>query len=244
MATDKASGFYDDSQPRSGLHFTLYRLRQELASRGHSMTHRDLAEGLDVLSLGSIDIETEDQDSLGLRKFGRASFIVNLAGVKREDLDKDPHARWYVEFHPFVTASIDKIAYRQFNYDRWMKGRTQLARWLIGQLVLKYTQAALGNSFVMKYSTIKRDSGLLDSYKLERQAVAALDEAWEELRALGVLISYTKDEQRGARAKLEDVSYKLLPTRVFVSEQRAANKRQLDSKGALPPQQQESEPLL
>lgn len=240
LATEKASGFFDDSQPRSGLHFTLYRLRQELAARGHSMTHRDLAEGLDVLSLSHIDIETEDQDSLGLRKFGRTSFIVNLAGVKREDLDRDPHARWYVEFHPFVTASIDKIAYRQFNYDRWMKGRTQLARWLINQLVLKYTQAALGNSFVMKYSTIKRDSGLLGGYKLERQAVAALDEAWDELKELGVLTSYRKDEQRGARAKLEDVSYTLMPTRVFASEQRAANKRQLEAKATAAPQAQET----
>jgi hypothetical protein len=221
------------------LHFTLYRLRQELSARGHSMTHRDLAEGLDVLSLSHIDIETEGQDSLGLGKFGRTSFIVNLAGVKREDLDRDPHARWYVEFHPFVTAAIDRISYRQFNYDRWMKARTQLARWLINQLVLKYTQAALSNTFIMKYSTIKRDSGLLGGYKLERQAVAALDDAWDELKELGVLASYRKEEQRGARAKLEDVSYTLLPTRVFASEQRAANKRLLDAKTAATPQAQE-----
>jgi hypothetical protein len=40
-----------------------------------------------------------------------------------------------------------------------MNCRTQLARWLIGQLVLKYTQAALTNSFEMRHSTIKRDSG-------------------------------------------------------------------------------------
>lgn len=239
LATKKPSGFFDDSKPRSGLYFTLYRLRQELASQGHAMTHRDLAEGLDILSLGGLDIETEsDQDSLGVRKFGRATFIVNLAGVKRDDLDRDPNARWYVEFHPFVTASIDKIAYRQFNYHRWMQCRGQLGRWLISQLVLKYTQAAQTTHFKMKYSTIKRDSGLLDGYKIPRQAVAALDEAWEELKQQGVLSSCKKEEERGARAKLEDVTYTLLPTRTFASEQRTANKRQLDAKASSEPQQE------
>ena len=238
LATEQPSGFFDESQPRSGLYFTLYRLRQELAAQGHSMTHRDLAEGLDILSLGGLDIETEgDHDALGVRKFGRSTFIANLAGVKREDLDLNPNARWYVEFHPFVTASIDKIAYRQFNYHRWMQCRGQLGRWLISQLVLKYTQAAQATSFTMKYSTIKRDSGLLDGYKLPRQAVAALDEAWEELKEREVLASYTKAEERGARAKLIDVSYTLLPTRTFSTEQRAANKRQLDAKAAIVPHQ-------
>ncbi|MFX8133648.1 hypothetical protein ABTK90_19750, partial [Acinetobacter baumannii] len=50
LATENDAGFFDDTMPRSGLHFTLYRLRQELAARGHAMTHRDLAEGLDILS--------------------------------------------------------------------------------------------------------------------------------------------------------------------------------------------------
>jgi hypothetical protein len=235
LATENASGFFDETLPRSGLHFTLYRLRQELAARGHAMTHRDLAEGLDILSLGTIDIETEGegQDSLGLGKFGRSPFIGNLAGVTRGDLERNPHARWYAEFHPFVTSSIDKIAYRSFNYDGWMRCRQQLARWLVKQLVLKFTQAAVGYTFVMKYSTIKRDSGMLEGYKLERQAVAALDEAWDELVERHVLTSYTKDEQRGARSKLEDVSYTLHPTRLFAAEQRAANKRQRDAKEAI-----------
>ncbi len=231
LATEQAAGFFDEAQPRSGLYFTLYRLRQELAAQGHSMTHRDLAEGLDVLSLSTLDIEiASGDDHLGIGKFGRSPFIVNLIGVKREDLDRSPDARWYLEFHPFVTASIDKITYRQFNYQRWMNGKTQLTRWLLSQLVLKYTQANFGNTFAMKFSTIKRDSGLLEGYKQQRQAVAALDDAWDELIKLGVLTGYDKDEERGARQKLEDVSYKVKPSHAFAKEQRAANRRQLDAK--------------
>ena len=93
---------------------------------------------------------------------------------------------------------------------------------------MKYTQAALSNSFEMRYSTIKRDSAMLEGYALERKAIKALDEAWEELKQLGALSVVNKSKQRGARGKLEDVIYTLHPTREFVGEQKAANRRQND----------------
>ena len=82
----------------------------------------------------------------------------------------------------------------------------------------------------MRYSTIKRDSGLLDGYARQRDAIAALDVAWEELKTLGALSVIKKAEQRGARAKLEDVIYTLLPSREFAAEQKAANRRLMDAK--------------
>jgi hypothetical protein len=231
LAAAPPAGFYDQPEQRSGLVFTLHRLRQELASQGHAMTYKDLAEGLDVLSLGAIDLETSDpSDPLGVRHFARSTYFPKLIGVTRDDLEKNPEAKWYVEFHPFVTESIDKVAYRQFNYRRLMKCRTQLARWLISQLVLKYTAAAVTNSFEMRFSTIKRDSGLLEGYRLQRQAVAALDNAWEEVKDLGALYVYKKVEHRGSRGKLEDAAYTLFPSREFAAEQKAANRRQNDAK--------------
>lgn len=236
LAAEPPAGFYDQPEQRSGLIFTLYRLRQELARQGHAMTYKDLAEGMDVLSLGAIDLETSDAaDPLGVRHFGRSTYFPKLAGVRRDDLEKNPEAKWYVEFHPFVTASIDKVAYRQFNYQRLMKCRTQLARWLISQLVLKYTAAAITNSFEMRYSTIKRDSGLLEGYRQQRQAVAALDDAWKEVKDLGALYMFKKAEHRGRRGKLEDVGYTLFPSREFAAEQKAANRRQSDAKIAANP---------
>ena len=59
-----------------------------------------------------------------------------------------------MQFHGLVTDSINQITYRQFNYQRLMKCSTQLARWLISQLVLKFTQAAVTQCFAMKFSTI------------------------------------------------------------------------------------------
>ena len=243
LATEKDSGFYAESTPasRSGVFFTLYRLRQELADQGHSMTHRDLAEGLDILAKSGIRFLAEGAHDLEFEgMFSQANFLPHLIGVTRQDLEKNPNGKWYAEFHPLVTRSISKIQYRQFNYDRFMSGKTQLARWLISQLVLKYTQAAMTAPFMMKYSTIKRDSGLLSGYRLERQAVAALDDAWEEVKARGVLSSIKREEERGPRNKLEDVRYTVLPTSAFTKEQKAANRRLLDARvagGLASPQQ-------
>jgi len=103
---------------------------------------------------------------------------------------------------------------------------TQLARWLHKQLSLKFTFASLMTAFEMRFSTIKRDSALLEGYQQQRQAVAALDSAFAELKASGVLMTVTKNEIRGPYAKLEDVVYTLTASRDFITQTKAANKRQ------------------
>jgi hypothetical protein len=228
ISAEQHSGFFDEPTYRSGARFSLHQLRKELEQQGHSLRYDELIEGLDILSLSAIEIVATNDD--GDEAFARSTYLAALTGVKRKDYESDRDKRWIAQFHPLVTQSIDQVTYRQFNYQRLMRCSTQLARWLISQLVLKYTQAAMLNSFEMRYSTIKRDSALLSGYKLERQAVAALDSAWAELKTLGALARITKDEQRGPRSKLEDVSYILYPSAEFAAEQKAANRRQRDSR--------------
>jgi hypothetical protein len=93
-----------------------------------------------------------------------AACLPSLIAVSRSKLAKDPDAKWQVQFHPLVTASIERLDYRQHNYQLAMSLSTQLARWLNKQLVLKYTAASIMNPFEMHYSTIQRDSHLLDGY--------------------------------------------------------------------------------
>lgn len=228
ISAEQFTGFFDQSTFRSGARFSLHQLRKELEQQGHSLRYDELVEGLDILSLSSIEIVATNDD--GEEAFARSTYLAALTGVKRKEYDADRDARWVAQFHPLVTQSIDQVTYRQFNYQRLMRCSTQLARWLISQLVLKYTQAAMLNSFEMRFSTIKRDSALLNGYGRERDAVAALDVAWEELKFLGAISHINKLEQRGARRKLEDVAYTLYPTNQFASEQKAANRRQRDSK--------------
>jgi hypothetical protein len=222
------AGFFHHPSYRSGVRFSLHQLRKELEQQGHSMRYDELIEGLDILSLSSIEIVATN--NAGEEAFARSTYLAALTGVRRKEYEDARDARWAAQFHPLVTQSIDQVTYRQFNYQRLMKCSTQLARWLIGQLVLKYTQAALINSFEMRYSTIRRDSALLNGYGRERDAVAALDEAWQELKSLGALATIKKTEQRGSRGRLEEVSYTLFPTLAFAAEQKAANRRLADAK--------------
>lgn len=228
ISADQYAGFFHHPSYRSGVRFSLHQLRKELEQQGHSLRYDELIEALDILSLSSIEIVAAN--NAGDEAFARSTYLAALTGVRRKDYDADHDAKWAAQFHPLVTQSIDQVTYRQFNYQRLMKCSSQLARWLIGQLVLKYTQAALINCFEMRYSTIRRDSALLNGYGRERDAVAALDDAWQELKTLGALATITKVEQRGPRGRLEDVAYTLFPTREFAAEQKAANRRIADAK--------------
>jgi hypothetical protein len=240
IAIKQQAGFFDKPNSRAGVAFSLYELQKELKEHSHSFSYDELVESLDILSSSTIDIIADDTEGKK-QPMMRSAYLQSLTMVRRKDYEADATAKCVVQFHPLMTESIDRLTYRQFNYQRLMKCRSQLARWLLNQLVLKYTQASVLHAFEMRYSTVKRDSGLLDGYKLQRQAVAALDGAWEELTTLGAVGLVKKSEQRGSRSKLEDVIYRLSPTREFIFEQKAANRRQNDAEETLV---DKSQPLL
>jgi hypothetical protein len=227
IAADQQSGFFDKPNYRSGVVFTLHMLRAELKRRGHTRSYQEIVLSLDILSLSIIDIRTSDDKEI--KDISRSSYFPGLAAVSKNRLAEDPNAKWVVQFHPLVTQAIDALTYRQFNYAQMMSYSTQLARWLHKQLSLKYTFASLTAAFEMRYSTIRRDSSLLEGYGLERKAIAALDAAFDELKG-HVLLHLKKQETRGPRGKLLEVIYTLIPSPDFVAQMKAANKRQILAK--------------
>jgi hypothetical protein len=231
LATEQHRGYFDRPNYRSGVVFSMYELREELAKRGHARSYQEVRLALDILS-GSL-IEISSQDALKGEMLTRSPYLPSVVAVSRKRLKDDPQAKWAVQFHPLVTGSIDKVTYRQFNYDALMKHTSQLARWLHKQLVLKCTGADLLKPFSMRYSTVKRDSGLLDGYSRERDAIASLQSAFEELKGQKVLASFDRADETGLRKKLVDVVFQIWPSAEFVREVKAANKRLLVSaKGA------------
>lgn len=229
LATEQQGGYFDRPNYRSGVVFSLYELRNELKKRGHSRSYQQIVEALDILSGCIIDIIPQGGgEAVGL---GRAAYLPSLVVVSRSRLASDPKAKWAVQFHPLVTGSIDRLTYRQFNYKLMMSHKTQLARWLHQQLVLKYTFASLSTSFEMRYSTVRRDSGLLEGYGRQRDGVEALAEAFTELRentddhGNRVLASFERKNVTGLRGKLEDVVFTLWPSAEFVRDAKAGSKR-------------------
>ena len=223
LATDQQSGYFDQPNYRSGVVFTLYALREELKKRGHTRSYQEIVLALNILS-GSI-VEITARDGAKGEFLTRSAYLPHLAAVSRHRLKDDPKAKWVVQFHPLVTASMDKLTYRQFNYHLMMSHTTQLARWIHKQLVLKFTFASLLTPFEMRYSTIKRDSGLLEAYARPRDAINALEQAFEELKSNGVLLQCHRKDVTGKRGKLLDVVFTLTPSLDFVRDAKAGSKR-------------------
>ncbi len=224
IAAEQRNAFFDKPNYRSGVVFSLYMLREELRRRGHARSYQQIVLSLNILARSTIEIITKDgKDGEG---FTISGYFSGLAAVSKHKLAEDPDAKWIVQFHPLVTQAMDTLTYRQFNYAQMMSHTSQLARWIHKQLSLKFTFASLTTPFEMRYSTIKRDSALLNNYTRERKAIESLDIAWNELKTNGVLMKFEKNEVRGLRGKLEDVVYILTPSLDFISAIKAANKRE------------------
>jgi hypothetical protein len=226
IATEQQAGYFDRPNYRSGVAFTLHMLREEMKRRGHTRSYQEIVQSLNILSHSVIEIRPH---ATGEAKIV-APCIPSLAAVSRNQLLKDPKSRWVVQFHPLVTGAIDNLTYRQFNYRLMMSHKTQLARWLHKQLVLKYTFAGLMNPFEMRYSTVKRDSGLLDEYGRSRDALDKLEEAFEELKQRNVILTFTRRDVTGMRKAIVDAIFTVRPNMEFVTEAKAANRRLGDAK--------------
>jgi hypothetical protein len=198
-------------------------LREELKKRGHARSYQEVRLALDIMSGSIIEITSQDREKGEV--LVRSPYLPSVVAVSRNRLKDDPKAKWAVQFHPFVTGSIDKVTYRQFNYHLMMSHTTQIARWLYKQLDLKYTFAEPTKPFEMRYSTVKRDSGLVNGYSRERAAIEALETAFSDLQKCDVLVSYERKDITGPRKKLLDVVFKIWPSLDFVYEAKAANKR-------------------
>ena len=217
IATEQQYGFSDSHD--TGVIFTLHILRKELQKRGHTMSYQQVRESLEVMAGTWIEITSEDGKALC-----RAPILAGLAAVSRDQYREDPSARWVAYFNPLVNRSIHDLSYRQYDYHRMMSHRSQLARWLHKRLSHNYVQASYITPYEILFSSVKRDSGLLN-YTRKRDEVAQFDASLEELKSGRVILSYEKEERRGERNKILDVKYTLLPAPEFIADIKAANKR-------------------
>lgn len=217
-----STGYYEPREGRSGVVFTLHRLRKELEKHGHTRNYVQISQSLDIMARSVIIISTTDGKKGQF--ISNSLYLNNLFRASKDILDEDPEAKWSADFHPFASQALDDLKYRQFNYARMMSHKSQLARWLNKALNLKFVNASTLHSFEMRFSTIKRDSCLLNGYAAVRLAVAAVDAAFEELQEI-LISTPEKKVIEGARGKIMDVIYTIHPSHEFIVEIKAANKR-------------------
>jgi len=235
LATLQHQGFYDQASHgtshRSGVRFTLNQLSEELRKQGRSMTHGELTQSLDILSLSSLEI-TPIQGDDKKPEFYRSNYIRALGrrSLKeyRERGKSSEESTWLAEFHPLLASAIGAVGYRQSDYALFMKLPGQIHRYLYMRLVLKFTQASMLTTYDIRLSTIREDSCIFEGRTRLRDCAAEVEEAWKHLQELGVITKCECFHDKGPRNSILDVKYKVVAATAFINEQKAANRRRTD----------------
>lgn len=205
----------------AGVRFTLYQLRMELKSRGHSLDIPRIKEALLVCKGALIECSTEDGES-----FVNSNLFGLVGLTSRADL-KDGDSMCFVQFNPLVNDSILKMTYRQFNYKTLMgiPGNAALSRYIYKRMCLYWTQASEKNPYTPSLISFLEQSprGILgSSISVNAKAMRA---ALDLLIKNSVISRYEEDIAYGPRRAMLDIKFKIHPHHKFVSDTIMANKR-------------------
>jgi len=218
--TDQQYGIHDPNGAESWIRFTLKAIQKELKARGRSRSITEIKHAIEVMSSCILVFYIDNKE------VWKGSILQDLVTVGREEYKADTTTHHVARLPLFISHSINRLEYRQFNYDRLMGCNEQLSRWIYKRLINRFRQASLMNDYHFMFSELKT-SGLLQQATEGKNRVKVLS-ALDELVKRGVLMRYEYDERKKGR-KIVDVKYTVCPGSDFVREQKAANKRVSDN---------------
>ena len=218
--SDQQWGIHDPEKSESWVKFSLSMVHKELKSRGRERNRNQIKHAIDVMSSCILTFYNEDKE------VWKGSILQDLVTIGREEYLADADARHVARLPLFISHSINRLEYRQFNYGRLMNCNEQLTRWIYKKFINRFKQASLLNDYHFMFSELK-ESGLLQQAREidnRRKVVSSL----EELVKKNVLMSYEMDERKEGR-KIINVKYTVVAALDFVKEQKAANRRRSDT---------------
>jgi hypothetical protein len=229
--SDQQYGIHDPYNDESWVRFTLKMVQKELKARGRSRDINQIKHAIEVMSSTIITFYSNGKE------IWKGSILQDLVTIGREEYLADTDAHHIARLPLFISLSINRLEYRQFNYDRFMGCGEQLSRWIYKRLINRFRQASLLNHYHFMYSDLKA-SGLLQQSR-ERDNRTKVTSSLDELVHRGVLLRYEAENRKDGK-KIVDVKYILFPSTEFVKEQKAANLRdnknkEIASQEKLPP---------
>ena len=222
-------GSHFPEKTESWVRFSLHHIQRELKARGKTRSYAQIKQSLEILALSTFEVQLTKDDTKHL--VYTSPIINDMTRVTRQDYLDDPSSLWCVRLPAIVSKSVNELSYRQFNYGTLMSLSTPLARWFLKRLSHNFTNASLLQPYSILHSSVARDSALLNHPRMSRN-IKDVKSALKELQDQGVLLSFN-DEPRHQGRKIIDVYYHLHPTSEFVSETKAANKRNTDARKRL-----------
>jgi len=217
IISDQHLGIHDPEKSETWVRFSLSMLYKELKENHHSRSRPEIKHAIEVMSSCILTFYIDKKE------VWKGSILQDLVTVGRDKYLAETDSQHIARLPLFISHSINHLQYRQFNYDRLMKCNEQLSRWIYKRLINRYTQASLMNTYHFMYSDIKQGSGLLQQER-ETDNRKKIISSLNELKAEGVIWGYELDQRREGR-KIIDIKYTIQPSHAFVSEQKAANKR-------------------
>lgn len=219
--SDQRFGRHYNLAAESFVDFTLGMLYRELKVWGHTRSKEEIKRSLDIMASCHMTLHFE---GVGKKAVFKGAILPEVMEVGRADYMADPKARWRARLPQIYSKAINSLEVRQYNYATLMSMSSQLAKWLQKVLASRFTFAEVTKPFRIKYSTIKKESGML-LHSRESRNKATVIEAIEDLKAEDVLNFYklctSENDPR-------DPLYELFPTGTFIGEMKAANRRKSD----------------
>ena len=202
-----------------GVSFSLYQLRKEMAKHGHTLSHRQIVEALQVLRRSGLRVKDENGAEW------EESFFARLAkgGRRKEHLAKDGYECWYVVFHKLVTKSIIDLTFRRMDFPTLMKIRGMLARYIYKRMVSVYTYASMEQPYEPTLTQMLTHSGR-GFGKSFKNDIKAMGRALDQLKTAGVLLEWEESHRSKEGRTTTDIRYRLWPTQQFVKQVMSSNK--------------------
>lgn len=205
---------------QAGVSFTLNALNQELKFYHKEKKHDDLVMALKILAGTELTLTLDGESTPELQ----ANILPILVRTNRDDYIEDPTSKCYAQFNPLVTASINDISYRQFDYETYMSLKSAVARWLFIRMAHNFRQASAQQHYSITAKRVISDSYLANNREF-RHRIGEIDKAWDELKEKGVVFDVDAKREIGPRNTILDSKYTVCVSQNFIDETVFANTR-------------------
>lgn len=200
-----------------GVKFSIYKLQQELKAYGHEARYADIKRSIMVLRRSNLTIK-----DLSTGVTWEENFFPQLGIGGWQNRPGSEYHEWFISFHKLVTESIQNLQYRDMNYVDLMSIKGRLARYIFQRMVLLYTFASATAPYCPTRNQILDESGQgLDapSGKLSEK----MARAFAQLKDQGIIERWEVAERIRKGRSVENVVYRVFPSKRFVTEIVRAN---------------------
>lgn len=217
------------NESKCSVSFSLYDLRKELKSLGHTYTYDELRQALDILAKSSLTIQTRAADGdkiditstylpfLILRsKNKKSKNYVDEKDIAEEDKDNVDATLCDAVLHPLISRGIERGDFRLYHYSTSMRLTNSLAKILNRELSMRWRNASPSHPYRFHLVEFLSNTARGLSKRMPED-FRAVNLALTELVKEGVLSEFKSTPIKKLKGKgAIDYIYEVLPTNKFV----------------------------